>query len=110
VKVIFYDDPYVPENKKGLERKLAKMPGVQGVLRSTAYEGAGRARSVLRAHKHDGDSRIKVQHGDVDYHVILTDEAGQRAAAAIEVGTGRSQGVWALHRAFALGGFTGGDR
>ncbi len=91
----FFTDEYV-----------AKMGGVQRELRSRANGGAARARAILAEHRHTGDSRIVVEHGVIDYYVVLDDSRGARAAAAIEYGRsggargGATQGVHALGGAF----------
>ena len=84
---------------------FAKLPGVRAKLAETAHKGAARAEAILVAHRHSGDSRITVTHGELDYFVNLDDTRGQRAAAAIEYGRrggkrGRSTGIHALRSAF----------
>lgn len=80
---------------------FAKLPGVRATLKSTAHAGAARAEAILAAHRYQGHSRITVTRGDkLDYFVNLDDSRGQRAAAAIEFGTYRSAGIYALRAAF----------
>jgi hypothetical protein len=79
---------------------ISHKPGVRMVVRRTAFAGASRAEAVLAAHRYEGHSRITVTHGDVDSFVNLDDTRGQRAAAAIEYGTYRSAGIFALRSAF----------
>jgi hypothetical protein len=84
---------------------ISHMPGVRAKVRVTAADGAARAKAILAAHWHSGDSEINVTHGTVDSFVNLDDTRGQRAAAAIEYGRrggrrGRSAGVHALRSAF----------
>jgi len=77
-----------------LEEYLANMDGVQGALKDVAKERAAVAHGVLLTHRDKGDSKIEVEHGDVDWYVDLNDESGDNAAWAIELETK------ALHAAF----------
>jgi hypothetical protein len=85
---------------------VAHLPGVVGAVRDKARDGADRAETILRAHRHAGHSRITVTSGDVDAFVSLDDTRGAHAAAAIEYGRsggpagGATQGVGALAGAF----------
>lgn len=94
-----------PKGKRSLNHKIAKHPGVQAKLESTAREAGRRASATLAEHRHDGHSKITVDKGKIDWHVVLNDERGDRAARAINQGTKRSRGIYALQRAFGLGGF-----
>ena len=85
---------------------LAYWEPVQGDLhdRATAMERI--ARSLLAQHRSEGHSFIELEHGDVDYWVILNDTRGQQAAMSIEYGRGpneNGEGAMAplniLHRA-----------
>lgn len=89
-----------------LEKFVATMPGVQATLQAHAINYAATASRILSMHRHHGHSYITIEHGKVDWHVVLNDERGQQAAAAIEYGreaNGGSVGVYALHQAFGLG-------
>jgi hypothetical protein len=91
-----------------IQRFIATQPGVQAATRGQARAIAELAQGVLAEHVHFGHSRITMEHGDVDWYVVLNDERGQRAAIAIEYGrsegapNGPSKGVWALHLAAGL--------
>lgn len=87
-------------NDEEMNFLISRLPGVRRTIRATARAGAGRASSILAAHRYEGHSRITVTHGDVDSFVNLDDTRGQRAAAAIEYGTYRSAGIFALRSAF----------
>jgi len=84
---------------KGIERKLAKMDEVQADLEYRTFVMAVRAEELLAEHVQAmhggtggadvsgvGDSTIDVVHGDIDWFVVLNDEAGQLAALSIEFG------------------------
>ena len=84
---------------------VAHLPGVIGAVASVAKAAGSRAEGLLASHRHLGHARIEVSHGDVDSFVTLSDERGQRAAAAIEFGrsggpTGASQGLFVLRGSF----------
>lgn len=99
-------------------RKLTKLialnEGVQAELERRTFEIATRAEVDLIEHRADGDAAIEVEHGDVDFYVILTDDRGQKAALSIEFGraaridpeTGREkaamEGLFILHNATHL--------
>lgn len=89
-----------------LDAHIAHMDVVVDRVYAEAEERGDRAESVLRAHKHDGHSRITVTKGDeTDSFVNLDDTRGQHAALSIEYGRngrrgrGTSQGVGALQAA-----------
>lgn len=90
------------------EKFLALEPGVQRSTYGHARAAAELAQGVLDEHAAQGHSYITMEHGDVDWYVVLNDERGQRAAAAIEYGrgpgakNGPSRGVYALALAFGL--------
>lgn len=85
----------------GLDAYIAHLPGVRRALQRTAQAGGARAEAILDAHRHAGHSQITVTQGDkLDWFVNLDDTRGQRAAAAIEFGTVRSSGIYALRAAF----------
>lgn len=87
-----------------IDKMLAKLPEVQEVVKGHAELAAERARMNLAAHRISGDSKVYLEHGKVDWHVGISDERGQKAAAAIEFGSWRSRGTYVLHRAFNMGG------
>jgi hypothetical protein len=87
------------------DEKVAHLAGVVGAVADTARAGGARAEAALSAHRAQGHARIEVSHGSVDSFVTLSDERGQRAAAAIEYGRsggprGASQGLFVLRGAF----------
>ena len=71
---------------KKLTKLTATMPGVQGYLRETVFEMQAKAAAELVEHRVDGDATIEVDHGDVDWYLVLSDERGQKAALSIEYG------------------------
>jgi hypothetical protein len=85
---------------------FAHRPGVVDAVYDTAKRGGARAETLLAGHHAQGHARIEVERGNVpDSFVVLSDERGQRAAAAIEFGrsggpTGAMQGIFVLRRAF----------
>jgi hypothetical protein len=85
---------------------FAKLPGVVDAVHDTAQRGGARASALLAQHHAQGHARILVERGNIpDSFVVLSDERGQRAAAAIEFGrsggpTGAMQGIFVLRRAF----------
>jgi hypothetical protein len=120
-----------------LEHDIAALPGVQAYLDEALFEAQVRAEEDLKehqAHWREGDemddvmldvfgghSYIDTAKGDIDRFLILNDERGQMAAAAIEYGhaaytvtrekkdgttvtyeVGASEGTFILHRAVNL--------
>lgn len=84
------------------EKAIAILQPVQAELAETALRMGVDAEATLRRHYHEGHSQITVTEGKkVDYFVNLDDSRGQQAAAAIESGTGRSLGIFALVGALA---------
>src|SRR5687768_18606921 len=85
---------------------FAHLPGVIDAVYDTAQRGGARAEGLLAQHHAQGHARILVERGNApDSFVVLSDERGQRAAAAIEFGrsggpTGAMQGLFILRRAF----------
>jgi hypothetical protein len=97
-----------------LSKALAVNEGVQAELEARTFEMAARAEAELQQHRASGDAMIDVEHGRVDWYVVLSDERGQKAALSIEFGraesvdrkTGRRiaamDGLYVLHRATHL--------
>jgi hypothetical protein len=95
-------------------KQVAVNEGVQAALEARAFEIAARAEVDLIRHRQDGNAEIDIEHGDVDWYVILSDERGQKAALSIEYGragytdpeTGESwgemEGLFILHHAAHL--------
>lgn len=83
---------------------VARHVEVQGALMGAAMGRAAIAAGVLAAHKDSGAAQIVVEHGDVDWYVILKDKPdkhGAMNAMAIEIGASRGRGgVRALTTAF----------
>lgn len=85
---------------------VAHLTGVRAELKATAYAGAKKARQELAAHRDSGDAKITATKGNqLDWFVNLDDQAGERAAYAIEFGhttkSGKAvQGIHALAKAF----------
>jgi hypothetical protein len=65
---------------------IATNEGVQDALERVTFEMALRAEVELLEHRAEGHAQIEVDHGDVDWYVVLSDERGQQAALAIEYG------------------------
>lgn len=73
---------------------FAKLPGVQagGIRPATERIGAS-AEANLARHRDEGDAEIETSYRFPDGFVTLSDEAGDRAAAAIEFGGTRPDGA-----------------
>lgn len=65
---------------------VAQHSDVQAELENRAFEVGVRAEQILIEHRQDGHAEIDVEHGDIDYYVVLSDERGQKAALSIEYG------------------------
>jgi hypothetical protein len=93
------------EIKPNCDAIVAHLRGVVGEVSSTAQQKAAVASGVLLAHRAEGHSQILVERDGIDSVVTLSDERGQRAAAAIEYGNRYGGGnVKALDKAFGLRG------
>ena len=64
----------------------AHLPEVARAVKAAADVVGAKASGTLAAHRHSGVAEIKIEHGKLDYYVVLDDTRGQRAAAAIEYG------------------------
>jgi hypothetical protein len=89
------------------DERVAHLPGVIAEVSQVAKDAGKEAEVLLAEHRVKRHARIEVTHGSVDSFVSLSDERGQRAAAAIEYGRsggkrGPSQGIFVLHRAFGI--------
>jgi len=97
-----------------LDKVIALNDGVQADLEERTLAMAARAEADLLQHSSSGDAFIDIDHGDVDWYVVLSDERGQRAALSIEYGraaridpeTGQEKaamdGLFILHKATNL--------
>ncbi|ATI18877.1 hypothetical protein SEA_JANUS_14 [Streptomyces phage Janus] len=65
---------------------VAQHADVQDELERRTFEVAVRAEQLLIQHRQDGHAEIDIEHGDIDYYVVLSDERGQKAALSIEYG------------------------
>lgn len=88
--------------RKAFNKMLARTIPVQDRLEDVARSGYSNAKSALAAHRDQGHSRIELatppSGPKVDWHVILSDESGDKAAWRIE------QNARALALAFGPGG------
>lgn len=75
------------------DEDVAKMAGVRGAIVSNTERIGRRAEAILAQHRDEGDAEIETDYGRVDGFVILSDEGGDRAAAAIEFGGVRADGT-----------------
>jgi len=102
---------------KKLTKLIAENDGVQADLEIRTFAAAVRAETMLLEHRAEGHSAIEIDHGKVDWYVILSDERGEQAAMSIEYGRKPyeiqykdgtieerpgSDGLFILHRAFHL--------
>ncbi|MEU5902164.1 DUF5403 family protein [Streptomyces venezuelae] len=67
-------------------RVLARHQDVQDELERVTFEIAVKAEEILAQHHVDWHSRIEVEEGRIDKYVVLSDDAGQKAALSIEYG------------------------
>lgn len=72
---------------------VAQHAAVQGELERRTFEVAVRAEQLLIEHRQDGHAEIGIEHGDIDYYVVLSDERGQKAALSIEYGRQAGQDI-----------------
>lgn len=75
------------------DEEAAKLPGVRAAVRANTERIAGRARGILAQHRDEGDAEIDTEYGALDGFVVLSDEGGDQAAAAIEFGGTRRDGT-----------------
>lgn len=97
-----------------LTRVIALNEGVQSELEFKTFEMAVRAEEALIEHRQEGHAAIEIEHGDVDWYLVLSDERGQKAAMSIEYGRqayidpdtgeekGAMDGLFILHSATHL--------
>jgi len=75
------------------DEEAAKLPGVRAAVRANTERTAGRAEAILAQHRDEGAAEISTEYGSLDGFVVLSDEGGDRAAAAIEFGGTRADGT-----------------
>jgi hypothetical protein len=92
-----------------VEHVAALHVDAQNALDRESRKVASKAERKLAQHKHDGHAAIEIDEGDVDRHVVLSDERGQKAALSIEFGRspddegkGGMEGLFILHDAAGL--------
>lgn len=96
-----------------VEEFVAHHVDVQEEVEARAFEVAARAEVLLMEHRQDGHASIDIEHGDIDWYVVLNDERGQDAALSIEYGRagyidqwgnnwGEMEGLYILARASNL--------
>ncbi len=71
---------------KKLTQAIAELDGVQADLEARTFEMAVRAEELLLEHRQEGHAAIEIEHGDIDWYVVLSDMRGQKAAMSIEYG------------------------
>lgn len=99
----------IPSRNRKLEKFIALNSDVQDELKRVTEAAAFKARAILAAHRDEGHAEILVEHGRVDYYLILSDMRGLKAAMSIEYGRqadengrGGMAGLYILHRAMNL--------
>lgn len=89
-----------------MNKVVSNLPGVHDHLGDVASRAQRRGATQLAMHRHEGHAKVTTTEGDVDWFVNLDDEAGERAAAAIEFGYSRNgkivRGLYILTRATGL--------
>lgn len=79
----------------GLYEIVVRQKPIGDKTKSVADDVGDKARSRLAQHTDEGHARITVDRGDKsDAFVTLSDEAGDKAAAAIEYGSVRKDGSY----------------
>lgn len=73
----------MPNGYKG-DWAAAITPHVQAALKAHAGKVYAKASAILTAHRDTGMSYILMEHGDIDYHVILGDETKPPRVGYIE--------------------------
>lgn len=78
---------------------ISRIEGLHDELGDYAKSARNKAVQLLAQHRHDGDARIELEEGKVDWALSLNDEAGDLAAAAIEYGRKGADGLYIISRA-----------
>ncbi|MFC4336021.1 DUF5403 family protein [Salininema proteolyticum] len=101
----------VPDTNLKLEKTIGQIDGVQEALRDYVFAAKARGDVMLIEHRVDGHAELQTEAGKVDHYLVLSDERGERYAAAIEFGraaykdpdTGtvypQTDGLFILHKA-----------
>lgn len=76
--------------------KAAHSADARRGMEAVAAPLAAIARATHAAHRHEGHSFIDSHRDHLDFYIVLNDEAGDKAAAAIEYGRLGNPGVAAL--------------
>lgn len=69
-----------------LNKIVSHMPHVRAAVTAQVAARAPVAKAKLAAHRHQGHAKIESFVAETDGYIVLSDEAGYRAAAAIEYG------------------------
>lgn len=73
-------------SKERLNKIVSHMPQVRREVRGQTNKRAAVARAKLAAHRYQGHAKIESYVAWVDGYIVLSDEDGYKAAAAIEYG------------------------
>lgn len=73
-------------SKERLNKIVSHMPQVRREVRGQTNKRAAVARAKLAAHRYQGHAKIESYVARADGYIVLSDEAGYGAAAAIEYG------------------------
>ena len=73
-------------SKERLNKIVSHMPQVRREIRGQTNKRAAVAKAKLAAHRYQGHAKIKSYMAWVDGYIVLSDEDGYKAAAAIEYG------------------------
>lgn len=101
-RVEIYKRSHVNGKNYTIPEVVAHTRDVQFALQFKAQYYATKARAILAKHRDKGHSRIRIEHGRIDWYVILEDRGN--AAYAIEHWTnnGANAPVAPLRRAFGF--------
>ena len=72
--------------KERLNKIVSHMPQVRREIRGQTNKRAAVAKAKLAAHRYQGHAKIESYVAWVDGYIVLSDEDGYKAAAAIEYG------------------------
>jgi hypothetical protein len=97
IEYLLGDSPAGPRD--AMMYAISSIEGVHVYLGAYAKSAQIYAEALLRTHRKDGDSKIELGEGQVDWSLSLNDEAGDMAAAAIEYGRRGADGLYIITRA-----------